>query len=146
VYPFGCNTKYKEYAEGSREIKFLEASVIISTHRFQLPLRPIVYPFAQYFSAFLERESIIMATNKESPTCSAKDIAQCVQIEDPAAASDPALEKLEQHHEITPREIQARFELLRDLSDAEMESLNKRLVRKIDWRMMPTITLMFLMR
>lgn len=89
-----------------------------------------------------------MATNKNDQTlgCPAKDVAECVQVEDPIRSSDPSLEKLEQHHEITPRAIQARFELLRDLSDSEMETLNKRLVKKIDWRMMPTITLMFLMR
>lgn len=56
------------------------------------------------------------------------------------------MEKLEQQRDITPRDIQARFELLRDLSDTDMEKLSKRLVKKIDWRMMPTITLMFLMR
>lgn len=75
-----------------------------------------------------------------------KDVANCVQLEDPAGSSDPSLEKLEQHRDITPRDIQARFDLLRDLSDAEMQKLSKTLVKKIDWRMMPTITLMFLMR
>lgn len=83
-----------------------------------------------------------MATSKDA----SKNIAECVQLEDPAGSADPSLEKLEQHHDITPRDIQARFELLRDLSDSEMEKLNKKLVKKIDWRMMPTITMMFLMR
>uniref|UniRef100_A0A8H7K0Y8 Major facilitator superfamily (MFS) profile domain-containing protein n=1 Tax=Bionectria ochroleuca TaxID=29856 RepID=A0A8H7K0Y8_BIOOC len=46
---------------------------------------------------------------------------------------------------ITPQEIQARFDTLRDLSENELETLNKRLVKKIDWRMMPMITLMFLL-
>lgn len=77
---------------------------------------------------------------------SSKDAAECVQLEDSARSSDPSLEKFEQHHDITPRDIQARFDLLRDLSDTDMEKLNKRLVKKIDWRMMPTITMMFLMR
>jgi hypothetical protein len=45
----------------------------------------------------------------------------------------------------SPREIQSRFDLLRDLSEPEMEVLNKRVLRKVDWRMMPTITIMFLM-
>jgi hypothetical protein len=45
----------------------------------------------------------------------------------------------------SPREIQSRFDLLRDLSEAEMETLNKTVLRKVDWRMMPTITIMFLM-
>ena len=89
-----------------------------------------------------------MATNKDGQalTCSAKDVVECVQLEDSPRSSDPSLEKLEQHRDITPRDIQVRFELLRDLSDAEMEKLNKQVVKKIDWRMMPTITLMFLMR
>jgi hypothetical protein len=46
------------------------------------------------------------------------------------------------HHTITPQEIQARFETLRDLSVA----LNKRVLKIIDWRLMPCITLMFLMK
>lgn len=89
-----------------------------------------------------------MATKKDGQTvtCSSKDVAECVQLEDSTGSSDPSVEKLEQHRDTTPRDIQARFELLRDLSDAEMERLNKGLVKKIDWRMMPTITLMFLMR
>ena len=47
---------------------------------------------------------------------------------------------------ITPQQIQARFETLRDLDDEQMAALNKRLVNKIDWRLMPCITLMFLMK
>lgn len=46
----------------------------------------------------------------------------------------------------TPQQIQARFETLRDLNEEEMTALNKRLVSKIDWRLMPCITLMFLMK
>lgn len=89
-----------------------------------------------------------MATKRDEQikTASAKDVAECIQLEDSARSPDPSLEKLEQHGDITPRDIQARFDLLRDLSDAEMDKLNRRLVKKIDWRMMPTITLMFLMR
>ncbi|KXJ90085.1 MFS transporter [Microdochium bolleyi] len=45
----------------------------------------------------------------------------------------------------TPLEIQARFESLRDLSPAQMEALNKKVVSKIDWRLMPMITIMFLL-
>lgn len=90
----------------------------------------------------------IMSTNNngQSVISSSKDVAECVQLEDSARSSDPSLEKLEQHLEITPRDIQTRFDLLRDLTDAEMEKLNKSVVKKIDWRMMPTITMMFLMR
>lgn len=89
-----------------------------------------------------------MSTNKDGQPVifSSKDVAECVQLEDSARSSDPSLEKLEQHREITLRDIQARFDLLRDLTDAEMERLNKSVVKKIDWRMMPTITMMFLMR
>ncbi|KAG9254450.1 major facilitator superfamily domain-containing protein [Emericellopsis atlantica] len=46
---------------------------------------------------------------------------------------------------IAPEEIQARFPLLRDLSKEQMDALNKKVVSKIDWRMMPCVTLMFLM-
>ncbi|KAH7361331.1 major facilitator superfamily domain-containing protein [Pyrenochaeta sp. MPI-SDFR-AT-0127] len=46
---------------------------------------------------------------------------------------------------ITPQQIQARFETLRSLNEEEMVALNKRLLKKIDWRLMPCITLMFLM-
>lgn len=93
-------------------------------------------------------KKLIMSRNKDGQPVisSSKDVAECVQLEDSAGSSDPSLEKLEQHREITPRDIQARFDLLRDLSDADMEKLNKSVVKKIDWRMMPTITMMFLMR
>ena len=47
---------------------------------------------------------------------------------------------------IPPAEIQARFPLLRDLSEEQMEALNKKVRRTIDWRMMPAVTLMFLMK
>jgi hypothetical protein len=47
---------------------------------------------------------------------------------------------------IAPEVIQARFDLLRDLGPDEMAALNKRVVRKIDWHMMPCVTLMFLMK
>ncbi|KAF2010105.1 MFS general substrate transporter [Aaosphaeria arxii CBS 175.79] len=46
---------------------------------------------------------------------------------------------------ITAQQIQARFETLRDLTEEQMADLNKRLVKKLDWRLMPCITLMFLM-
>lgn len=59
------------------------------------------------------------------------------------------VEQVEQKSEIdrqfSPREIQGRFDLLRDLRDDEMERLGKRVLKKIDMRMMPAITLMFLM-
>ena len=48
--------------------------------------------------------------------------------------------------QITPLQIQARFDTLRDLSAEQMAALNKRLVKRLDWRLMPCITLMFLMK
>lgn len=47
---------------------------------------------------------------------------------------------------ITSQQIQARFETLKDLSEEQMAALNKKLVRRLDWRLMPCITLMFLMK
>jgi hypothetical protein len=49
-------------------------------------------------------------------------------------------------YNITPQMIQSRFDLLRDLSEEQMASLNKQLVKRLDWRLMPIITLMFLMK
>lgn len=47
---------------------------------------------------------------------------------------------------VSPLEIQGRFELLRDLGPEQMAALNKKVVSKIDWHMMPCVTLMFLMK
>jgi hypothetical protein len=47
---------------------------------------------------------------------------------------------------ITPQQIHARFETLRHLSEEQMTALNRKLVKKLDWRLMPCITLMFLMK
>jgi hypothetical protein len=47
---------------------------------------------------------------------------------------------------VSPVSIQARFDTLRDLDEPQMAALNKRLLRRIDWRLMPTITIMFLMK
>jgi hypothetical protein len=55
-------------------------------------------------------------------------------------------EVVEESVNITPQQIQARFDTLRDLSDEDMAALNKKLVKKIDWRLMPCVTLMFLMK
>ena len=52
----------------------------------------------------------------------------------------------ENNAQITPQQIQARFDTLRDLSAEQMAALNKKLVSKLDWRLMPCITLMFLMK
>jgi hypothetical protein len=48
------------------------------------------------------------------------------------------------HETVSPASIQARFDTLRD--EPQMAALNKRLLRRIDWRLMPTITIMFLMK
>lgn len=73
----------------------------------------------------------------EDPT---KDGLNVMEVEDQVDGKPGRLE------EVTPRAIQNRFDLLRDLSDEEMEALDKRVVSKLDWRMMPMITMMFLMR
>lgn len=63
--------------------------------------------------------------------------AQCVES---------VVTRHEQGAYISPEEIQGRFALLRDLSQEQMAELNKRVVRKIDWRMMPIVSLMYLMK
>lgn len=55
-------------------------------------------------------------------------------------------EEVSDYVNITQRMIQSRFELLRDLSEEQMFALNKQLVKRLDWRLMPIITLMFLMK
>jgi hypothetical protein len=47
---------------------------------------------------------------------------------------------------ISPEEIQGRFPLLRDLSQEQMSALNKKVLRKIDWRLLPMVSLMYLMK
>jgi hypothetical protein len=47
---------------------------------------------------------------------------------------------------ITPQQIQARFGTLRDLSQEGMTALNNKLVKQLEWRLMPCIALMFLMK
>lgn len=78
--------------------------------------------------------------------CAGKDATKCEELEDPTKCSDPSEEKLGQQYDITLRDIQSRFEHLRGLIETDMARLNKSVVRKIDMRMMPCITLMFLMR
>ena len=43
-------------------------------------------------------------------------------------------------------EIQQRFETLKNLSETEMRALNNHVKKTIDWRMMPCVTVMFLMK
>ncbi|KAM6504685.1 hypothetical protein FSOLCH5_015187 [Fusarium solani] len=73
-------------------------------------------------------------TDRRDDLCDEKvQVAQC--IENAVPGDGP----------IAPLEIQTRFELLRHLSSSEMEVLNKRVRSRIDWHMMPCVTLMFLM-
>lgn len=65
-----------------------------------------------------------------------KPQAECIEK---ACASDDDSTPVE-------REIQARFDELRDLSSSEMEALNTQVRKIIDWRMMPCVSVMFLMR
>ncbi|KAJ9668716.1 hypothetical protein H2201_000960 [Coniosporium apollinis] len=46
---------------------------------------------------------------------------------------------------ITASQIQSRFNTLQDLSHEQMVTLNRKVVKKIDWRLMPCVTIMFLM-
>lgn len=41
---------------------------------------------------------------------------------------------------VSAAEIQARFSTLENLDETQMEALNKKLLRRIDWRLMPMIT------
>ena len=57
------------------------------------------------------------------------------------------IEEQESINEIqTPAQIQHRFDTLRGLEPEQVAALEKALVKRIDWRMMPIITLMFLMK
>lgn len=47
---------------------------------------------------------------------------------------------------LSASDIRQRFDTLKDLSDEQMTALNKKVVKKIDWRLMPCITVMFLMK
>lgn len=59
--------------------------------------------------------------------------------------TDHLEEKAPVRNHITPNEIQQQFSLLQNLSGEQMVILNKKVVKKLDWRMMPCITMMFLM-
>jgi hypothetical protein len=65
-------------------------------------------------------------------------------IEEKQKAVGTETEVLENAVTYTPEQIQHRFETLRGLSQGEMEALNKKVRRIIDWRLMPMMTLMFL--
>lgn len=67
-----------------------------------------------------------------------------ISVDDKKA--DVEFKEVSAEGQITPQQIQSRFETLRHLSEEQMAALNKKVVSKLDWRMMPIITLMFLMK
>jgi hypothetical protein len=46
---------------------------------------------------------------------------------------------------VSPADIQARFPTLQDLDETQMATLNKKLLRRIDWRLMPMITVSWIL-
>ncbi|KXH57375.1 major facilitator superfamily transporter [Colletotrichum salicis] len=68
-----------------------------------------------------------MVSNDDSRAleCAGKDVTKFQELENPTKSSDPSEEKLDQQYDTIPRDIQSRFEHLRELSDNEMAKLNK---------------------
>jgi hypothetical protein len=46
---------------------------------------------------------------------------------------------------VSPADIQSRFPTLQDLDETQMATLNKKLLRRIDWRLMPMITVSWIL-
>jgi len=65
-----------------------------------------------------------MATEKNDTVSSEKNEFAIATVSDTVSAAD----------------IQARFATLENLDETQMEALNKKLLRRIDWRLMPMIT------
>ena len=65
-----------------------------------------------------------MATEKVDTVSSEKNEFAIVAVSETVSAAD----------------IQARFSTLENLDETQMEALNKKLLRRIDWRLMPMIT------
>ena len=65
-----------------------------------------------------------MATEKNDTVSSEKNEFAIATVSDTVSAAD----------------IQARFSTLENLDETQMEALNKKLLRRIDWRLMPMIT------
>jgi len=65
-----------------------------------------------------------MATEKNDTVSSEKNEFAIATVSDTVSAAD----------------IQARFSALENLDETQMEALNKKLLRRIDWRLMPMIT------
>lgn len=59
------------------------------------------------------------------------DIKSNVELEEFAPESDPILE---------------RYEIIRDKSQEELRAIEKSLVRKLDWKFLPMVTAMLLMK
>lgn len=74
------------------------------------------------------------------------NMAAVVDEKTKPAVSGTEVEDAETIVGYTPEQIQHRFDTLRGLSQGEMEALNKKVRKIIDWRLMPCITLMFLMK
>lgn len=75
-----------------------------------------------------------------------KDNNQTTEIVDEKASVQQYERALNPNGVFTAQEIQGRFDLLRDLSTDQMAVLNKKVLSKLDWRLMPTITIMFLLK
>ena len=65
-----------------------------------------------------------MATEKNDTVSSEKNEFAIAAVSETVSAAD----------------IQARFSTLENLDEGQMEALNKKLLRRIDWRLMPMIT------
>jgi hypothetical protein len=76
----------------------------------------------------------------------ADDGAQRPVIGDEKLEAAQCVEDVPTGQYVSPLEIQARFSTLRHLNEEQMDTLNKKVRRIIDWRMMPAVTLMFLMK
>lgn len=74
------------------------------------------------------------------------DNKSTIALEDEKASVQQYESALNPNGVFTAAEIQGRFDLLRDLSQDQMTALNKKVLSKLDWRLMPTITMMFLLK
>jgi hypothetical protein len=90
-------------------------------------------------NADVDRESDRKSVNRSLTGDEKMEVTQCVED---AKSGVPGVTGAY----IPPEEIRARFPLLRDLSEEQLTALNKKVVSKIDWHMMPCVTLMFLMK
>lgn len=54
--------------------------------------------------------------------------------------------QIENVDDASSRDYLSRYPLLADKSDEELEKLNKSVLRKLDWKFLPCITMMLLMK